>query len=286
MTSGPLFALPQPLHLFLRWQNNSTAQSHCHQHNITVAEVSPEADSVYTSTTTDLLYLEKKRTSASPSSRLDSKKKNKQTQRRGDATRHVTMRDIFSSHSGAWRQCLEAVTLSIGQHKRVFVMAICWHPVWRRKNSEDWRKRCFWWALLSRRFPSETSYCTLRRRSSFHRDEGFLNPLNAYHGHAAAVWNGHLRNGSSGDELINKTRRRKKKKKKGRTCEQQAGVKRNVPTALLSIELFNVLHRRRCQACFRAPRKSVPMWQLCHCVLLLLFQMSDKCQPLHRLAFC
>lgn len=137
MTSGPLFALPQPLHLFLRWQNNSTAQSHCHQHNITVAEVSPEADSVYTSTTTDLLYLEKKRTSASPSSRLDSKKKNKQTQRRGDATRHVTMRDIFSSHSGAWRQCLEAVTLSIGQHKRVFVMAICWHPVWRRKK--QWR---------------------------------------------------------------------------------------------------------------------------------------------------
>lgn len=64
-------------------------------------------------------------------------RKNKQTQRRGDATRHVTMRDIFSSHSGAWRQCLEAVTLSIGQHKRVFVMAICWHPVWRRKK--QWR---------------------------------------------------------------------------------------------------------------------------------------------------
>lgn len=51
---GPL-TLPQPLKLFLHWQN-STAQSHCHQHNI---EASPAADSVYTSTTTDLLYLEK-----------------------------------------------------------------------------------------------------------------------------------------------------------------------------------------------------------------------------------
>ena len=201
-------------------------------------------------------------------------------------TRRGTLR---SSRSGAWRQCLEAVTLSIGQHKRVFVMAICWHPVWRQKNSEDWRKRCVWWALLSRRFPPETSYCTLRQRSSFHRDDGFLNPLNAYHGHVAAVWNGHLRNRSSGDELYKQNKEangEKKEKKKGRTYEQQAGVQRNVPTALLSIELFNVLHHRRCQACFRAPRKSVPMWQLCHCVLLLLFQMSDKCQPLHRLAFC
>lgn len=35
--------------------------------------------------------------------------------------------------SRAWRQSLEAITLFIGKHKHVLVMAIRWHPAWRQK---------------------------------------------------------------------------------------------------------------------------------------------------------
>lgn len=59
-----------------------------------------------------------------------------------------------------------------------------------------------------------TSYLVAQKQ--FSQSEGFLNPLNAYHSNIAAVWNGHLDNGRSGNKLINKTRGREEKKKKER----------------------------------------------------------------------
>ena len=285
MTSGPRLHYHNLSTCFYVDKNNSTAQSHCHQHNITVAEVSPEADSVYTSTTTDLLYLEKKRTSASPSSRLNLKKKNKQkqTQRRDVTARYDVQHFLLS-----WRRCLGGIyTLRRTTQARLRNLRYARHPVWRRRK--QWRlkgRRSFWWALPSCWFPFETSCCTLRQRSSFHRDDRFLNPLNAYRGNVAARLKWPLMQRRRAYKQNEAVKEGGEEKKKGAHVNNRRALKRNVPTALLSIELFNVLRRRRCQTCFRAQRKSVPMWQLCHCVLLLLFQMSDKCQPLHRLAFC
>lgn len=77
----------------------------------------------------------RKTTPASPSSYLDLPPP------RDVAVRYASMCDVFSYLSWAWRQCLEAIILSIGKHKRVFVMAICLTPRVKAGNSEDWKKK-------------------------------------------------------------------------------------------------------------------------------------------------
>lgn len=54
----------------------------------------------------------------------------------------------------------------------------------------------------------------LEAEKQFSQSEGFLDPLNAYHGNIATVWNGHLDNGSSRNKLINKSKGGKKLRKK------------------------------------------------------------------------
>lgn len=111
----------------------------------------------------------RKRTSASPSSCLNFLKKKQKP--RDVAVLYVTMCNIFCYLSRAWRQCSEAIILSIGKHKHVFVMAICWHSVWRQKIVKTERRKK---VLLSCWFPFETSRCTSRQKSSFLRVKGFF----------------------------------------------------------------------------------------------------------------
>lgn len=142
----------------------------------------------------------------------------------------------------------------------------------RMKTEKWWRpkkKSRFRWVPLSCWFPFETSHCTSRRRSSFpFRLKGFLNPLNAYHGNAAAVGKmATLHNGSSGYKLINKTR--------GTHVHERQRI----------LSLPDVLRLINWLVYWADGEQKKKKWQLCHCVLLLPFEMSDKCQPPHSLAF-
>lgn len=146
-------------------------------------------------------------------------------------------------------------------------MAICWHPVWRQKTvTTEGEKMVLVSAAVMLTFIWDLAL-HLEVEKQFSYSEGSLNPLNAYHSNITTVWNGHLHNRSSSNKLINKTRQPRNRKEN--SCIWYKEFSNHCAISWLVIEGENVA-----------------LWQLCHCVLLLLFQMSDKCQPLHWLAFC
>lgn len=140
----------------------------------------PRVDRVYTSTTTDLLYLEKEDISVTIYSLQLDGKKMKWSQRRGS----VSGAGYRSVAPNAGRQVYSDTLNEDG------------------KTAGGWKTKGFPWVLLSPWFSFETSYRTSRQRRGSCSSEGFWNPLNAYQRSAVAVGNGQW---SRGNRLINKT---------------------------------------------------------------------------------
>lgn len=149
--------------------STTTAQSHCHQRN-SRGEPAGGVGGMSTHQQPQVYRIRRKRTSASPttSSYLE---ENKNILAVG-LFYDVQHFSVISAEG--LRQCSEAITLSIGKHKHILVMAICWHPVWRQKivkTEEEEKKKRFWCCHVDSRLRPHI-VPPGRKKSSFLGSEG------------------------------------------------------------------------------------------------------------------